>query len=147
MKTEQSNVNSGIADGSSETDHFKELVYFGKGVNQYIIALADLAKAELVFALQTLPKLVMVSIIILPVAMLVWLTFSALIYWLVLSLTTSVTSGLVVLFLLQTIVLMGCLSLRRVYLNRLKFSNTREQIASFFSEISDHDTKINPKQK
>ena len=147
MKPQQSEIKSETAQEAPDSNYFKELTEFSKNVNQYVIALAGLFKAELIFALQSIPKLVFVTMVILPAIVFVWLSFSAVVYWSVYSITASVLFGLVVLLLLQTTILLCTVWMQRVYINRLKFLYTREQISTLLSGIDKNDHKTDSTEK
>ena len=147
MNTESGSANSVPDREYAELDQLDELVQFSKGINRYIYALMDLVKSELIFAIQTFPKLALTGLLLLPALLLTWLSFSALIYWLVYSLTSQVMNGLLALFLLQMMTLLSCIKLNQIYLKRLTFPNTRKQLSQLRSELLKNELKTDSIKK
>lgn len=91
----------------------------------------DLARAETLLAIRTLPKLMMLWLLIMPVILLTWCAFSALTAWAVFAVTEQVGFGMLAFFLLQVLLLIVCRLLFVKYRTRMTLPYTRAQIDNF----------------
>lgn len=106
----------------------EQLVSFTGGI-------IGLARVEALLAVRTLPKLVMLWLLIMPVMLLAWCAFSALIGWFVFTASGQVGLGMLTFFLQQVLLLLICRWLFVRYRTRMTLPYTRAQINDFVRGI------------
>ncbi|HEX7764958.1 MAG TPA: hypothetical protein VF433_15290, partial [Cellvibrio sp.] len=91
----------------------------------------DLARVEALLTVRTLPKLMMLWLMMMPIILLTWCAFSALMAWSVVAASGQVGLGMLTFFLLQVLLLFVCRWLFVKYRTRMTFPYTRAQIDQF----------------
>ncbi len=102
----------------------EQLIGFAGGV-------IDLARTEALLAVHTLPKVMMLWLIMMPIILLTWCSFSALVAWSVVALSEQLGLGMLTFFLLQVLLLFVCRWLFVKYRARMTFPYTRAHIDNF----------------
>ena len=96
----------------------------------------QLVQLELRLAISDSPRLLILALLFIPLLMLTWVSFSALLAWLVYLLNTSVTQGLLAFFIIQLLGLvaisMGC----KHYKKSLTLPLTRQHIRRLVGDQS-----------
>ncbi|WP_331343849.1 hypothetical protein [Cellvibrio sp. UBA7661] len=95
----------------------------------------DLARAEASLAVRTLPKLMMLWLLMMPIILLTWCAFSALVSWSVVAVTNQIGYGLLMFFMLQVLLLIGSRWLFVKYRERMAFPYTRKQVTDFVRSV------------
>lgn len=90
-----------------------------------------LARAEAQLSVRTFPKLLAVWLLMLPVIVLTWCSFSLLLSWVVAATSNEIGFGIFTFFLLQVLLLLMCYWLTVRYRSRIGFPYTRTQIKDF----------------
>lgn len=99
--------------------------------------MVELARMEAQLAVRTLPKLMMLWLLIMPVMLLVWCSFSVLAAWSVYAASEQTGLGLLTFFLLQVILLLICRWAFVAYKARMSFPYTRAQVVDFMRSVKD----------
>lgn len=102
--------------------------------------LGQLAAAEVFLTVKTLPKLAGLAILLLPIAFLTWVAFSALTAYFIKYLLESTLAGFVVFFLCQLFVLAACLMLMKGYSKQLGVPRTKAQAKAVFETLKNEFT-------
>lgn len=103
----------------------------GEQLMDFAGGVMDLAHAEALLAVSSLPKLLMLWLIMMPIILLTWCSFSVLIAWGAVALSGELGAGVLTFFLLQVLLLLTCRLLFVKYRRRMTFPHTRAQIDSF----------------
>lgn len=96
-----------------------------------------LAHTEALLAVRTLPKLIMLWLLIMPVILLTWCAFSALVAWSVFAASGEPGLGMLTFFLQQVVLLLSCRWLYTKYRTRMTLPYTRAQIDNFIRSTKD----------
>lgn len=115
---------------SWETD-VAQTLQLGEQLIGFAGGIVDLARTEALLAVNTLPKVMMLWLLMMPVILLTWCAFSALIAWSVVALTEQLGFGMLAFFLLQVLLLFSCRWLFVKYRTYMTFPHTRAQIDNF----------------
>jgi uncharacterized membrane protein YqjE len=99
--------------------------------------IVDLARVEALLAIRTLPKLLMLWLLIMPVILLTWCAFSALVAWSVFAASEEVGLGMLTFFLQQIVLLLTCRWLYLKYRTRMTLPYTRAQVDNFVRSTQD----------
>jgi hypothetical protein len=99
--------------------------------------IVGLARTEALLAVRTLPKLMMLWLIIMPVILLTWCAFSALVAWSVFAASEEPGLGMLTFFLQQVVLLLSCRWLYTKYRTRMTLPYTRAQIDNFIRSTKD----------
>jgi hypothetical protein len=99
--------------------------------------IVDLARIETLLAFRTLRKLLMLWLLIMPIILLTWCAFSALLAWAVFEASGEVGLGMLTFFLLQIVLLLTCRLLYVKYRTRMTLPYTRAQIVDFVRSAQD----------
>jgi hypothetical protein len=119
----------------------------GQQFSTYIGGVIELARAEALLALRTLPKLIMLWLIMMPVLLLTWCAFSMLLAWSVYAASAQVGLGMLVFFLLQLFLLLSCRWLFVQYRTRMTLPNTSAQIQDFIRSVQYEFSESNKPEK
>lgn len=103
----------------------------GKQFLQMGVGIIGLARAEASLSVRTIPKLLTVWLLMLPVIVLTWCAFSLLVSWIVTGASNEIGLGIFTFFLLQVLLLLVCYWLTVRYRSRIGFGYTRTQIKDF----------------
>jgi len=99
--------------------------------------IVGLARAEALLAVRTLPKLVMLGLLVIPIILLAWCAFSALLAWCVFAASQEVGLGMLAFFLQQIVLLLVCRWLYLKYRTRMSLPYTRAQVDNFVRSTRD----------
>lgn len=136
----------GDAEGSAEDDATQDVsekkpaswsadveqtLQLGEQFVGVIGGIVDLARVEALLAVRTLPKVMMLWLLMMPIMLLTWCAFSALVAWAVFSLSGQVGLGMLTFFLQQTLLLLVCRWLFVKYRKLMGMPYTRAQIDEF----------------
>jgi hypothetical protein len=88
----------------------------------------QLLRLELRLAIADSKRLLVLLLLIIPMLMLTWLSFSALLAWLIYLLNTSITEGLVALFITQVLGLVSIFLACKHYNKSLSLPLTRQHV-------------------
>lgn len=113
------------------TADIEQTLQLGEQFVGIIGGLVDLARAEALLAIRTLPKIMMLWLLIMPIMLLTWCAFSALMAWSVYAASDQVGLGMLTFFLLQVLLLLICHWLFVKYRTRMTMPYTRAQIDNF----------------
>lgn len=102
-----------------------------------ISGVVGLARVEAMLAIHTLPKLIMLWLLIMPIMLLTWCAFSILLAWSVFAASGQVGLGMLTFFLQQVLLLLVCRWLFIKYRTRMTLPYTRAQIDNFVQSIQD----------
>lgn len=128
-------------DGHTATPSFSQdvagLVELGEVALGLLRGIAELAGMEARLAASSLPKLLAVLILTLPLALLSWVALSCLISWLVFLASHSATLGILAFLLIQVGMLFVCKLLLGRYRRNLSMPHTRYQIRNLSKGLYD----------
>tara|TARA_R100000656_G_scaffold43761_2_gene36122 strand:- start:966 stop:1442 length:477 start_codon:yes stop_codon:yes gene_type:complete len=128
-------------------DDLEQTLILGKQFSKFAVDLMDLAGAEMLLAVKSFPKLIMLWLLMMPIILLSWCAFSGLIAWLVFALSAHTGLSLFAVFLLQILLLISCRWLFFQYRKRMTLPYTRNQIASFVRSINNEFNDRNSTEK
>ncbi len=115
---------------SWETD-LNQTLKLGEQFVGFAGGVIDLARTEALLALNSLPKLMMLWLIMMPIILLTWCSFSVLAAWALVAVTGELGWGILTFFLLQLLLLLVCRVLFVKYRTRMTFPYTRAQVDNF----------------
>lgn len=101
-----------------------------------LTGLIDLARTELQLAIQSIPKLMMMWLLMMPILLLTWCSFSVLVAWIVYDMSDGLGFGLFVFFLLQLLLLLVCRLFYKKYCARMTLPITREHVNAFMRTLN-----------
>jgi len=97
----------------------------------------ELASLELRLALESLPKIVGLFVVIFLLALFAWLSFSAAVGWLAFAVLGTVGWGIAGFLLIQIVALIICRYLVATHLKRLSLPNTRDFVKTVQENFRD----------
>lgn len=100
----------------------------GKEVMGFIVDLTDMARMEATLAVKSLPRLLMLWFIMMPIILLAWCSFSVVVAWGVYSITSQTGAGLLTFFFQQLLLLFICRGLYVKCKKRMTMPYTREHL-------------------
>jgi hypothetical protein len=115
----------------------EQTLQLGEQLVGFIGGVVDLARVEALLAIRTLPKLIMLWLLIMPIMLLTWCAFSALMAWSVFAASGQVGLGMLTFFLQQVLLLLICRWLFIKYRTRMTLPYTRAQIDNFVRSTQD----------
>lgn len=124
-------------ESASWTVDLEQTLQLGEQFVSFIGGVVDLARVEALLAIRTLPKLIMLWLLIMPVMLLAWCAFSALLAWSVFAASDQVGLGMLMFFLQQVLLLLICRWLFVKYRTRMTLPYTRAQIDNFVRSTQD----------
>ncbi|WP_323815565.1 hypothetical protein [Cellvibrio sp. NN19] len=107
----------------------------------------DLARMEALLAMRTLPKLIMLCLLIMPVMLLAWCAFSVFLSWMVFSASSQAGLGFLTFLLLQILLLLICIWGFYRFKARMNFPYTRAQVEQFTRSIKDEFNAVDKTKK
>lgn len=117
--------------GKWETD-LNQTFEFGKQFLGFATGVLGLARVEAMLAVRTAPKLVTLWLLMVPILLLTWCSFSVLLTWGVIAVSNQIGLGIFTFFLMQVFLLLVCYWLTARYRARMKLLHTRAQVSDFF---------------
>lgn len=127
-------ASSGPPPGISDLER---TLLFGEQFLGFIRDITDLARMEALLAVKSFPKLMMLWLLMMPVILLTWCSFSVMIAWAVYSVFNSPGFGVVTFFVMQLLLLIVCRWRYVIYRERLKLPYTRRHLGKFIRGFSD----------
>jgi len=137
---EETDSLSGVKSQANTTNWLADLeqtLQLGDQFVGFAVGVIDLARMEALLAIKTLPKLLMLWLIMIPIILLTWCAFSALAAWSVYAASDEIGLGMLMLFMLQVLLLLSCRWLFVKYRKRMTLPYTRAQIEGFMRSNSD----------
>lgn len=128
-------------------DDLEQTLILGKQFSKFAVDLMDLAGAEMLLAMKTFPKLMMLWLLMMPIILLSWCAFSGLVAWIVFALTEQAGLSILAIFLLQIVLLISSRWLFVQYRKRMTLPYTREQITSFMRSINNESNERDSAKK
>lgn len=122
---------------SQSRDKLEETLALGQQGLAYLAQLGDLFRLEAMLAIQSLPKMVALWLMILPLTLITWVGFAVMASWSVYSWLQLPLAGFATFFVLNLLLLVFFHWGMSRYTRRMSFSETRSQIRSALGGISD----------
>lgn len=128
---------SSSTDPPQNTDDFKDMLALGEKVVGLVNDIADLVRMETMLAIRSIPRLLMLWFLMMPIILLTWCSFSVWIAWMLYAATQQPGVGFFAFFLQQLLLLFGCRWLYAKYQLRMTLPYTREHIDKFLRGFND----------
>jgi uncharacterized membrane protein YqjE len=122
-------------DHSMESE-FHRLTAIGRQLAGAAGDLLGLARVEAALALRALPKLGAIALLAIPISLLSWISFSVLVAWGAFQFTSNYGIAILAFFLVQVVTLVAFVSLVKKWIQDMKFTYTKNNIAKFAKEFS-----------
>jgi uncharacterized membrane protein YqjE len=134
---EESTVENGSKSNSNSSwmSDVEQTIALGEQFVGVIGGIADLARIEAALAVRTAPKVLMLWLLMMPIILLTWCAFSALVAWSAYVLTAEVGLGLLAFFLLQVLLLLTCRWWYAKYRRYMTLPYTRARIENFMRSV------------
>ena len=113
------------------TTSVEQTLQLGEQLMGFAAGVVDLARTEISLAVRTLPNLLMIWVIMMPIMLLTWGAFTVLVAWIVYDASQHTGLGLLVFFLQQVLLLVACRWLYLRYSVRMTLPYTRAHIVDF----------------
>lgn len=129
------------AKSATDVDHsmeseFHRLLTLGRQLVGAAGDLLGLARVEAALALSALPKVGVIALLAIPIGLLSWISFSALVAWGAFQWLDSFGVAILAFFLVQVITLVVFVSLVKKWIQDMKFTYTKNNFAKFAKEFS-----------
>lgn len=121
----------GASIGETLTNNIEQTLQLGDQFIRFAAGIMDLARTEIALAVRTIPNLMMLWLLMMPIILLTWGAFSILMAWLAYAATYNVGLGLLIFFLQQVLLLLVCRWLYLRYSRRMTLPYTRAHIDNF----------------
>lgn len=105
-----------------------QTIQLGQQFVGLIGGIIDLARVEMELAIRTFPKVLMLWLLMMPIILLTWCAFSALIAWAVYAVSEELGAGMLVFFILQILLLFSCRWMYAKYRKSMTLPYTRAHI-------------------
>lgn len=112
-------------------NNIEKTLHLGDQFIRFAVGLMDLARTEIALAVHTIPNLMMLWLLMMPIMLLTWGAFSVLMAWLAYAASNSVGLGLLIFFLQQVLLLLVCRWWYLRYAKRMTLPYTRAHIDNF----------------
>ncbi len=122
----ETNVDDTLASAATESAEKPSLMVLAGDAVSVAKSFLELATLELRLALQSLPKIMGLFVVIFLLSLFAWLAFSAAVGWLAYALLGTVGWGIAGFLMIQVIALIICRFVVATYLRRLSLPNTRD---------------------
>lgn len=126
IETETTKVDEALAGAATDCAEKPSLMVLAGDAVSVAKSFLELAALELRLALQSLPKIMGLFVVIFLLSLFAWLSFSAAVGWLAYALLGTVGWGIAGFLLIQMVALIICRYLVATYLKRLSLPNTRD---------------------
>ena len=117
--------------GETLANNIEQTLQLGNQFIRFAVGLMDLARTEIALAMHTIPNLMMLWLLMMPIMLLTWGAFSVLMAWLAYAASNSVGLGLLIFFLQQVLLLLVCRWWYLRYAKRMTLPYTRAHIDNF----------------
>lgn len=114
----------------------EQTLQLGEQFLSFFTGAIDLARIETMLALRTVPRVLMLWLLMMPVILLAWCSFSALTAWAVYAISDELGLGIFMFFLQQMLLLLVCRLLFLKYRQRMTLPYTRAQIDTFLRSMN-----------
>ena len=118
-------------DQPQSADNVKDMLTLGEQVIGVVNDLADLVRMETMLAIRSIPRLLMLWFLMMPVLLLTWCSFSVLVSWMLYAVTQQPAFGFFAFFLQQLLLLFVCRWFYTKYQMRMTLPYTRKHIDKF----------------
>lgn len=136
----QPNPGGAIPPGEAAPTELNKTIQLGQQLLGFAADITDLARMEALLAVQSIPRLLMLWLIMMPVILLTWCSLTALIAWAMFSVTGQIGVGLFSFFLQQVLLLLACYLLYTKYKKRMTMPYTRKHWQNFIKEFNDESS-------
>lgn len=133
---ETASGNNTSKSASNWSTDLEQTLQLGDQFVGFAMGVIDLARVEALLAIRTLPKLLILWLLMMPIMLLTWCAFSALAAWAMYAASDEVGLGMLMFFMLQVLLLLTCRWLFVKYRMRITLPYTRAQIDSFMRSTS-----------
>ncbi|HSC68935.1 MAG TPA: hypothetical protein VLC79_14655 [Cellvibrio sp.] len=117
------------------TADIEQTLQLGEQFLVFFTGAIDLARVEAMLALRTIPRVLMLWLLMMPVILLTWCSFSALTSWAVYAASEEIGLGIFMFFLQQLLLLLSCRWLFLKYRLRMTMPYTRAQLDTFMRSM------------
>jgi len=117
------------------SDDIQQTVKLGEEFVTFLGGIIDLARMEALLAVRTFPKVLMLWLLMMPVILLTWVSFSVFAGWGVYALSGELGWGIFTVFFQQLLLLLVCRWLFIKYRERMTLPNTRVQVDNFVRSV------------
>jgi uncharacterized membrane protein YqjE len=114
----------------------EQTLQLGEQFLSFFTGAVDLARVEMMLALRTVPKVLMLWLLMMPVILLTWCSFSALTAWAVYEASEEIGLGIFMFFMQQLLLLLTCRWLFLKYRVRMTLPYTRAQLDTFMRSMN-----------
>jgi uncharacterized membrane protein YqjE len=121
----------------SWSDDMEQTLKLGDEMVTFLGGIVDLARMELLLAISSFPKVLMLWLLMMPVILLTWASFCVLTAWAVYAATGQLGWGIFMFFAQQLFLLLSCRWLFTKYRARMTLPYTRVQIKNFVRSVKD----------
>lgn len=118
-------------------DNVKDILALGEQVVGLVNDIADLVRMETMLAIRSIPRLLMLWFLMMPILLLTWCSFSVWIAWMLYAATQQPGVGFFAFFLQQLLLLFVCRWLYGKYQLRMTLPYTRQHIDKFLRGFND----------
>ncbi len=120
---------------SRSSEDLMQTLALGEQLIASLASAFNLAGLEARLAMQTLPKLILIWLLMAPIILLVWCSFCGLVAWVVFALSGQLGLSFFAFFVLQVVLLLICRWLYGLYCNRMTLPHTRSHINDLISGV------------
>lgn len=128
-------ANNAAGKSPSWSDDMQQTLKLGDQFVTFFGGIIDLARMEALLAIRTFPKVLMLWLLMMPVILLTWVSFSVLAGWGIYALTGEFGWGIFTVFFQQLLLLLVCRWLFIKYRTRMTLPNTRVQVDNFVRSV------------
>lgn len=121
----------GTPNRESLATNIEQTLQLGDQFIRFAAGIVDLARTEIALAVRTIPNLMMLWLLMMPIMLLTWSAFSILMAWLAYAASDNVGLGLFTFFLQQVLLLLVCRWWYLRYSKRMTLPYTRAHIDNF----------------
>ena len=130
------NTNS-VGESSRWESDVEKTVQLGEQFVGVLGGVVDLARMETLLAVRTVPKFIVLWLLIVPIVFLAWCAFSTLMSWAIFSVSEQIGLALLTFLLLQIVLLLICWWTFERFKKHMSFQYTRSHIASIMQGVKD----------
>lgn len=134
---DKSHAGDNVLPNESLEKSINQTLQLGEQAVDFTVGLIGLARTEALLAVKTIPNLVGVWLIMMPIILLTWCSFSALVAWVAYEASDEVGLSLLLFFLQQVLLLLIFRLLYTKYCSRITLPHTRAHIEDFVRGIRD----------
>lgn len=128
---------SSSTDPPRNADNLNDTLALGEKIVGLVNDIADLVRMETMLAIRSIPRLLMLWFLMMPILLLTWCSFSVWIAWMLYAATEQPGVGFFAFFLQQLLLLFVCRWLYAKYQLRMTLPYTRAHIDKFLRGFND----------